>query len=271
MQTMNFYMDDSGTRRPDRAPTPFDANNPSFFALGGILVNSEQEAGIRSAHATLCQRWSITYPLHSVDIRHAKGNFTWLKRDGDEYTKFMRDLNHFVTTANVRCLACVIARPGHDSRYRSKYGRRQWHLCQTAFYIAVERAAKAATRERRKLRVMPERTNPDDERRIRDYYASMKTAGCPFHTPSPRYASMKADDFRAVLHELRFENKSSPMAQLADLVLWPLAISRYRHNRAYDEFRKHRLLLDDWVQPHEREERGTKYSCFGLVDGKANA
>jgi hypothetical protein len=271
MQTMNFYMDDSGTRRPDRAPTPCDPSSPNFFALGGILVNSEQEEEIRRAHATLCQRWSIAYPLHSVDIRHAKGNFTWLKRDGDEYTRFMRDLNHFVTSAKVRCLACVIDRPGHDSRYRPKYGRRQWHLCRTAFYIAVERAAKAAMREGRKLRVMPERTNPGDERRIRDYYASMKTDGCLFDTPSPKYAPMNAGDFGAVLHELRFKDKNSPMAQLADLVLWPLAISRYRHNRAYDEFRKHRLLLDDWLPAHECEERGTKYSCFGLVDGKATA
>jgi hypothetical protein len=183
----------------------------------------------------------------------------------------MRDLNRFVTTAEVRCLACVIDRPGHDSRYGEKYGRRQWHLCRTAFYIAVERAAKAAMREERKLRVMPEKTNPDDERRIRDYYTSMKADGCPFDTPSPHYAPLKASDFGSVLHELRFKNKSSPMAQLADLVLWPIAIARYRKNRAYDEFRKHQLLLDDSLEPEECEERGTKYSCFGLVDGLATA
>lgn len=265
---MNFYMDDTGTRKPDRLPTSFNPNSPNFFGLGGILVNSEDEEQIRSAHEALCVRWSISYPLHSVDIRHAKGNFTWLKRDGDEYARFMRDLHHFVTSAKVRCLACVIDRPGYDSRYRPKYGRRQWHLCQTAFYIAVERAAKASMHEGRKLRVMPERTNPDDERRIRQYYASMKTDGCPFDTPSPKYAPMKASDFCAVLHELRFKNKASPMAQLADLVLWPIAIARYRQNRVYDEFRKHGLLVDDWLQAHELDERGTKYSCFGLVDGK---
>lgn len=268
---MNFYMDDSGTRKPDRAPILFNPDSPNFFALGGILVNDEDEEAIRNAHAILCERWSITYPLHSVDIRHAKDNFTWLKRDGDEYARFMRDLNKFVTTAKVRCLACVIDRPGYDSRYRPKYGRRQWHLCQTAFYIAVERAAKTAMREGRKLRVMPERTNPDDERRINDYYANMKADGCPFDTPSPKYAPMKAGDFRTVLHELRFKRKNSPMAQLADLVLWPLAIARYRQNRAYSEFRKHHLLLDDWLRPDEHEERGIKYSCFGLVDGKATA
>lgn len=97
--------------------------------------------------------------------------------------------------------------------------------------------------EGRKLRVMPERTNPDDQRRIRQYYASMKTDGCPFDTPSPKYAPMKASEFCAVLHELRFKNKASPMAQLADLVLWPVAIARYRQNRVYDEFRKHCLLV----------------------------
>lgn len=66
-------------------------------------------------------------------------------------------------------------------------------------------------REGRKLRVMPERTNPDDERRIRDYYASMKTDGCLFDTPSPKYASLKAGDFAAVLHELRFKDKHTQL------------------------------------------------------------
>ena len=50
-------------------------------------------------------------------------------------------------------LACVVDRPGYDARYREKYGRRQWHLCQTAFSIVVERAAKYARDSGRKLRV----------------------------------------------------------------------------------------------------------------------
>jgi hypothetical protein len=77
-------------------------------------------------------RWSIHYPLHSVEIRHSSNAFSWLKRGADEYEKFMRDLSRFLTKIDVVGLACVVDRPGYDMRYREKYGRRQWHLCQTA-------------------------------------------------------------------------------------------------------------------------------------------
>jgi hypothetical protein len=94
------------------------------------------------------------YPLHSVEIRHSSHAFSWLKRGADEYEKFMRDLSRFLTTIDLVGLACVVDRPGYDARYREKYGRRQWHLCQTAFSVVVERAAKYARDSGRKLRVI---------------------------------------------------------------------------------------------------------------------
>lgn len=137
----NFYMDDSGTRTPNRKPLDFDPCTRNFFALGGILIDEEDEAAARKAHEDFCARWSIDYPFHSVEIRHSTGRFSWLKRGTEEYERFMRDLTRLLTSINVLGIACVIDRPGYDARYRDKYGRRQWHLCQTAFCIAVERAA----------------------------------------------------------------------------------------------------------------------------------
>jgi hypothetical protein len=41
-------------------------------------------------------------------------------------------------------LACVVDRPGYDARYREKYGRRQWHLCQTAWGLETTKAQTIA-------------------------------------------------------------------------------------------------------------------------------
>ena len=68
---VNFYMDDSGTRRPDRASMTFDPTYPQYFALGGVLVLEEDEAAVRASHDALCSKWSIDYPLHSEPIRQA--------------------------------------------------------------------------------------------------------------------------------------------------------------------------------------------------------
>src|SRR5882757_7551137 len=232
---LNFYMDDSGTRAPNRKPLLFDSRKCEFFALGGVLVNEEDEGAVRAAHQELCDRWSINYPLHSVEIRHSSRAFSWLKKGTREYQKFMADISRFLTGIRVVGLACVVDRPGYDARYREKYGRRQWHLCQTAFSIVVERAAKFALASGRKLRVMPERSSPGDERRIRTYFEELRKNGPPFNMQSSSlYSPLGADVLWETLYELRFKRKSSPLAQIADLYLWPMAIAGYdAGNRAH--------------------------------------
>jgi len=121
-RVLNFYMDDSGTRKPDRKPLAYDPKAREFFALGGILINEEDEGPARKLYSDFCGRWSISYPLHSVEIRHSSANFGWLKRKTDEYQRFMNELSRLLATMNVTGLACVIDRPGYDGRYRAKYG-----------------------------------------------------------------------------------------------------------------------------------------------------
>src|SRR5690606_18156296 len=126
-----------------------------YFALGGVLVMEEDEGAIRLAYEQFCANWGIGYPLHSVDIRHRRGDFAWLIDDTSQERRFLAGLSRLITRASLLCLACVIDRPGYDARYRPVYGRNQWHLCQTAFYIVVERAAKHAASMGRKLKVFP--------------------------------------------------------------------------------------------------------------------
>ena len=271
-RVLNFYVDDSGTRTPNRKALAFNSRRHEFFALGGVLIAEEDESEVRAAYDRLCHKWSIAYPLHSVEIRHTSHAFSWLKRGSEEYEQFMRDLSRFPTAINVVGLACVIDRPGYDARYRERYGRRLWHLCQTAFDIVVERAAKYARSEHRKLRVMPERSSRDDERRMRTYFERLRTEGASFDkASSARYAPLEAHEFRETLHELRFKAKTSPLAQIADLYLWPIALAGYEpENRAYCLLRDAERLIESRLPACRWGERATKYSCFELVQRHAN-
>lgn len=266
-RVLNFYMDDSGTRTPNRKPLRYDPGARDFFALGGVLINEEDEAAARKLYTDFCSRWSISYPLHSVEIRHSTGRFTWLKRDDVQRVAFMQSLTRMLLSIQALGLVCVIDRPGYDARYRERYGRRQWHLCQTAFAIAVERAAKFARRQSRKLRVMPERSSKADDQRLERYYTDLRTSGPPFEKASSAdYAPLTANELTQTLHEIRFKSKSSPMGQIADLFLWPIAIAGYDpNNRPYAALRSAGRLIENRLCGSEAEIGGSKYSCFELV------
>lgn len=270
-QIVNFYMDDSGTRRPDRAVMIFDRESPRYFALGGVLVLEENEAPVRQAHEALCSKWSIDYPLHSEPIRHGTGDFSWLRYGSPEYKPFMRDLTAMLTGIPVLGLACVIDRPGYDARYRQRFGRNQWQLCRTAFSIVVERAAKYARSLDRGLRVLAEKSSRDDERRIRIYFDGLRGGGCPFDpSSSGPYAPLSAAQCGETLIELRFKQKTSPPMQIADLFLWPMAMERYKPSgRAYAALRDAGRMIESILGQDEVRSRGTKYSCFELADQAA--
>jgi hypothetical protein len=263
-----YYMDDSGTRTIDHGRTPFNPKRPNHFALGGILVLEEDEPAVDAAHARLCDKWGITYPLHSVDMRAGAKEFSWLRRGSADYDHFMGDLTRMLTNIPVTALACVMDRPGYDDRYRTLYPRNTWHLCRTAFSIAVERAAKYARTLGRALRVYPEKCNREDEKRIRDYYKALIAGGAPFDSGrSHSYAPLRAYEFDETLIELRFRGKSWPCMQVADLYLWPIAMHRYgRGGLPYQAFRDAGRLIEAQLTPEAIPSRGTKYSCFGLVD-----
>jgi hypothetical protein len=142
---MNFYMDDSGTRHPDRDPGKRAAHGYDWFALGGIIVKKEDENKARDLHAEFCGDWDIDYPIHSVEVRGTTGGFSWLKElSPTESKEFYEDLYTLMREAPVIGMACVIDRPGYNDKYREKYGRQRWALCKTAFNVAVERAPRPA-------------------------------------------------------------------------------------------------------------------------------
>jgi hypothetical protein len=241
--------------------------HPDFFAMGGILINEEDEGPARALHETFCARWNIIYPLHSVEIRHSSRNFKWLQRGTQVYRNFMWDLTRTLSGMNVVGLACVIDRPGHEARYRELYGRRQWNLCKTAFSIAVERAVKHARSSGRLLRVLPERCGAAEDSRIKEYFRDLRARGMPFNAKaSGGYSPLGPHELHSTLYELRFKAKSSPMAQVADLFLWPIAVAGYDADyRPYVELERAGKFIECHLPERLWEERASKYSCFERV------
>jgi hypothetical protein len=180
----------------------------------------------------------------------------------------MFDLTNFLTSLPVIGIASTIDRPGYDARYRKQHGRQQWHLCKTAFCIALERAVKFARRDGRKLRVYPEKCSKGDDKRLDTYYRDLKATGLPFETAtSAAYAPLSSEEFATTLYELKFKEKTSPMVQIADLYLWPIAMARYEpRNRAYMALQKAGKLIECHVTKEQLGMCGSKYSCFELVD-----
>jgi hypothetical protein len=254
-----LYLDDSGPKSG-----PFSR----WFTLGGYLINEEDEGKLRTAHGNFCAAWGIKYPLHSYDMRAQRKKFAWLgKLNEHEFSKFMTDLASMLVSFPILGHACVIDRPGYNARYREKHGRQVWQLCQTAFSVVVERAAKHALKNGRKLRVYAEEGDKSADTKIREYYASLRSDGMPFDgTTMAKYAPLGKKELKDVLYELDFKAKSSPMAQVADLYTYPIARGGY--DEAYGPFaqlRANKKLIDDHLKPEEIPHLGIKYSCFELV------
>lgn len=264
---LNFYMDDSGTRSPNQNPLPYNKNVREFFALGGVLISEEDEAAVRRLYREFFARWSINYPLHSVEIRHRRDPFSWLNRDRSERDKFMSDLTRTLLFA--RYAGVGVCR--RSSRLRCPLSRavRPPPVAPVSDRVFHRRGTRGqvCAKHGRKLRVMPERSNKIDDERLTRYYDDLRNSGPPFAgSSSAHYSPLTASEFRETLHEIRFKTKSSPMAQVADLYLWPIAIAGYEpENRPYVALRASGRLIENRLSARQIEAGGSKYSCFELV------
>lgn len=264
----HLYIDDSGTRHPDKKPGRSPAHGRDYFALGGILIKEEDEDTARALHDTFCRKWKITQPLHSSEIRSKSGNFAFIGRlPEDDQAAFREELYGLMRECPVIGIGCVIDRPGYNQRYGALYGQQKWQLCKTAFTICVERAAKYAAAKGCKLEVLPERCNKKEDALLRGYYQAMRENGLPFDKEnSGKYAPLTKEDLRAILYDFRTKNKTSPMAQLADLYLWPICMGGYHaENRPYKRLKEDNKLIDCQLDEGEICTLGIKYSCWELA------
>jgi hypothetical protein len=270
--TINLYLDDSGTRHPTQKPGKKAAHDYDWFALGGVMVVKSDEIEVRERHAAFMKRWpQISKPLHSSEIRSQNEGYFWLRDlERAEQEKFYEELYQIMGQSPLTGIACVIDRPGYNDRYLEMYQKQPWLLCKTAFSVVVERAAKFARSKGRRLRVLPERCNKAEDQNIQAYYAALKAEGMPFGGDnSSKYAPLTAAEFSETLYELDFKRKSSPMAQMADLFLWPICMGGYnRSNRPYKRLMEDGRLIECSLPPDAWPLLATKYSCFDKVEVK---
>jgi len=267
----NLYLDDSGTRHPSKKPGRKAEHGRDWFALGGVLIRDEDEGLARQLHAAFVAKWGVVAPLHSSEIRSQNEGFFWLRaRPKEEQAAFYEELYGLMRDAPVIGIACVIDRPGYNARYEEKYRENRWMLCKTAFSVVVERAAKFAISQGRRLRVMPERCNKPEDAALTSYYKNLRAEGLPFSAAtSGKYAPLSPEQFAHTLFDLRFKDKSSPMAQLADLFLWPICIGGYhRSNKPYRRLLDDGKLIECHLDAADHAILASKYSCFAAVDVK---
>lgn len=273
---MHLYLDDSGTRNPDKNPPPaMGKMGNDWFGLGGVLVTQEDEALVRQRHAEFMAKWGLDPDLvflHSWEIRNRTEHFTWLgKLSAEKRNEFFADLYHVINCEGLLGIACVIDRPGYSARYRERYGVESWSLCKTAFPIVVERAAKYAVANNCKLKVFVERTDQEVDSWIQGYYFHLKKNGMPFDGVNMgKYAPLSAPQLDDVLYDFRKKGKSSPIMQLADLYLFTMCVGGYdKTYRPYQELLRDGRLIDCHLSAEELPSLGIKYSCWELVKIKS--
>jgi len=266
---VHFYVDDSGSRDPDRTRAA-EWDELDWYALGGILIRDGDKDIAKSLIADFRACWPqiAGRPFRSYDIRNKTERFRWLAdlpALGRE--QFYRELEHLVIRLPILVLACVIDRPGYNHRYLDEYGPRRWKLCRTAFAIAVERAVRFSLSVGAKLRVFVERSDRETERQFRDYFDLMRKEGLPFDPArSSKYNPPPLDQIQRTLLEFAVKTKTSDLMQIADLVLWPVCKGGYHaSHRPYVALRDHGKLLDSLCTAGNGL-LGVKYSCFDLVD-----
>lgn len=262
-----LYFDDTGSRDPDDdaayGSTPRD-DHMDCFALGGVLIREEDIDHIFQSHKAFCAEWQIDYPLHSSRIRGGQGKFGWLKKP-ENAGSFFPAIEDFLLSLPIVSIACVIHRPGYVARYKDHYQDRLWYMCRTAFSILIERSAKFAHEQGRKLEVFYEMSGKKEDEDIVRYMRELKRDGSPFNQKTSQdYTPLTPEDYRhIVLGEPRQKTKKTPMIQVADLVLYPMAKGGYQLTyRPYKKLKEGGKLIDSLLPDDLVPVCGIKYSCF---------
>ncbi len=260
-----FYIDDSGSRDPDRRPDD-KRRDSDWFALGGVIVDAADKDHCDQAISAFRRSWPQIgdAPLHSYEIRNKTEAFRWLEMlSPSELEAFYQGISDLMVSLPIIAAGCVIDRPGYNRRYAEQYGPRRWKLCRTAFNITVERAAKFAAHHEARLRVYVERTDPKTEAQFRKYYEELRELGAPFDpNRSAKYNPLSGNVLAKTLYEFKVKTKQSDLMQIADLCLWPVCSGGYRpDNRSFELLKRHGKLLDFHCS-EANSLQGIKYFCF---------
>ena len=259
-------MDETGSRQPDKQPDK-SREGRDWFAFGGFIIKREDEDAAKWARDEVAQALGVRHPFHITDMLAETKSFSFLGRKTErERQQFWIEYQQFLADQPVLGLACVIDRPGYVARgYVQNHPDSKWLLCRSAFDIAVERAAKYAIREGRRLRIIFESDAPFDPV-VKGYFANLKENGLAFDSVnSDKYTPLTQEQFAATLTTIEARPKSNRLLQIADSYIYAMARGKYQK-----QFSLWRQLCD-----HQRisnfalggdadaiRAMGIKYYCF---------
>ena len=234
--------------------------------MGGILIAAESVAQTAEAHEGLRAKHNVIVPFHSTKMRCAKGGWGWLGAPSErpKADALYDDLNNFLCKLPGSAIACVVHRPGYVERYSYYSQAERWRLCKSAYAILVERAAKIAYRDNRKLAVYVEETGKKEDRQINEYHTELRQIGPVFNPErSSKYEPATQELFRdTLLQNPNFYKKDNLMGQIADLLLYPLIKGKYDPNyRPYQMLKASRRIVDDSLACGDKN-MFVKYYCF---------
>ena len=108
---------------------------------------------------------------------------------------------------------------------------------------------------------------------LKSYYEGLKRDGPPFDASrSEKYRPLTGAEFRETLYELQPKMKTSPMAQFADLYLWPMCMGGYNPGcLPYKRLLEDGKLIECGMTPNDVPMLGTKYYCFDAIERKGIA
>jgi hypothetical protein len=260
-----LYIDDSGTRFPDKTDDLVRKDGMDHFALGGVLVADKDIHNIIARHAEFCRKWNITYPLHSTEIRGKRRTFSWLEESAKTNEKFLEELQKLLLSIPVIGFAAVVHRPGYNARYEEIYKEKRWWMCKTAFSILLERVGKYLQKVDGKAEVRFEGVGPKEDNVLITYSKDLKNTGMPFDkNNSIKYESLTAEDFKKLfLGNPRWRKKVNQFVQIADLYLYPMAKRKY--DPTYNPWVKlfeNKKVIDALIPENQWQKCGIKYSCF---------
>lgn len=262
-----LYLDDSGPRFLDRLANGAD-QSPQWFTLGGVLVREEDKEACELAHANFMKRWpEITHPLHLTDMHSKRKGFAWLDTVSSERRgAFWADYHSLIGGLPMIAVGCVVHRPGYRDRgYGSRVGDEKWNLCRTAFNILIERAAKIAKMEGRRLRVRYEGSDKKSDGALREYWRRLKASeGLGFNAQNAaKYDPFSPEMLAATLIDLERKDKRSVLIQFADTYVLALSRGRYQPDfSTYVALKEGGRLADSYVGEERAGTEGIKYSCF---------
>ena len=261
---IHLFFDDTGSRQPDRLPVGKRQDGMDCFGLGGILVKQEDIRTVLRAHRSFCDRWDIHYPLHSYEIRGGRGRFSWLKNP-ERALEFLPALNDFLVGLPVVGIGAIIHRPGYSAQVHDDGVGQPWPMDKEAFSDLIERSAEYARSNERRLRIFFEGSGKREDRDIVAFMRELKQKGVPFDgRNSLVHRRLIADEFRKlVLGEPKRRTKKTPLLQIADLYLYPMAKAGYDSSyKPYRALMTAGRLIDAVLLPEERAVNGIKYSYF---------